>query len=161
MKQAFLAAIVVFAPITLGVTGCATDGARDAASSEVVQQHIAAFYSEVQQARQEIAALEGDEARFQRLVQYKDRLRKRAAAYDQSVVDDRIDPLEQQVYDELQGLLLTLNNIPDKPFSLDYCDIVRQSIYLAWAPNEPSPTPDMFTRSVREGLLFLDVLCAP
>jgi len=143
------------------INGCATDHEPGTASPEAIQQGIAGFYAEAQQVQQELAAIEDGAARFARLAQYKDRLRQRAAAYEQSVVDGRIDPLEQQVYDELQGLLLTLNNIPDRPFSPDYCEIVRQSIYLAWAPGEPAPAPEQFSRSVREGLRFLDVLCAP
>lgn len=152
---------VAVALVAGGVTGCATDQEPGTPSPEVVQEGIAAFYADVQQEQQELAAIEDEAAQFQRLAQYKDRLRQRAAAYEQSVVDGRIDPLEQQVYDELQGLLLTLNNIPDRPFSPDYCEIVRQSIYLAWAPEEPTPAPEQFSRSVREGLRFLDILCAP
>ena len=137
---------------------CATGNSSDLASGDLAGTE--GFYAEMGQVRQQIAAAPDAPAKMGLLLAYRDSLRKKAAAYDQSVTNGKVSPADQQIYNELLGLLLTLNNFPDKVFNPDYCEIIRYSIGQAWAPNDPAPDPQKFPRPAREGLAFLDLFCA-
>jgi hypothetical protein len=118
-----------------------------------------AFYAEVSQSQERMANEPDPARRFALMHEFRTWLREQTSGYERALVDGAGDPTAQTLYDDMMSLQVTLNNIPARPFSPDYCDIVRNSIYVTWAPESANPGPDMFPRPVREGLRFLDLLC--
>lgn len=160
MKEtSFFVAAVAFCS-AIALVQCASNRAADAADPAAGIRGAEAFYVEAEQVRQQMQAAADANARMAVFDAYRASLRNRAAAYERTVTNGKVDRAEQKVYDELLGLLLTLNNFPNKTFSPDYCEIIQQSIYMAWAPNEVAPDPEKFPKPAREGLKFLDLFCA-
>lgn len=158
-RTKFLTAAVLLCSV-FGLVQCASDRGGESPGLAEGIRGAEAVYAEAEQVRQQIQGAADANAKMAVFDAYRTTLRDRAAAHDRAVTEDKVDPGEQKVYDELLGLLLTLNNFPDKAFSPDYCEIIRQSIYMAWAPNEVAPDPEKFPRPAREGLMFLDLFCA-
>lgn len=156
-RRASLAVLVVM----LAAVGlqCATDQGGELEPGVGVRS-VEGFYADVAGVQAEVTAAPDMAAGIGIIESFKTRLRGQTSAYEASVLANKIDPIAQQVYDEAMALLLTLNNIPSKPFSKDYCPVVREFIFMAWNTTEAQTPADSLKRSVREGLRFLEILCA-
>lgn len=160
MTRTKILTVTVSLCLAAGLVQCASDRGGDSADLAEGIRGAEAVYAEAEQVQQQITAAGDANAKMTVLNAYRSKLRERAAAHDRAVTEDKVEPAEQKMYDELLGLLLTLNNFPNKAFSPDYCEIIRHSIYVAWAPNEAAPDPEQFPRPAREGLKFLELFCA-
>jgi hypothetical protein len=118
------------------------------------------FYARVTSAQETMAGQAGMPDRIATLNGFRDWLSGHTATYERALVNQQADAAAQALYDDMMALQVTLNNIPRKPFHPEYCDIVRNSISVTWAPDTANPSPETFSRPVREGLRFLDLLCA-
>ena len=150
----------LLAACTLSGAGCVSgSGDREAAVTPVAGGG-GDFYARVASTQEAMAGQANPAERLATLNDFRDWLADHTAAYEKALIKEQADPAAQALYDEMVALQVTLNNFPRKPFHPDYCDIVRNSIYVAWAPDVAQPSPEAFSRPVREGLRFLDLLCA-
>lgn len=159
MKRTRFLVVAITLCSAIGLGQCASDRAADSPDPAAGIRDAEAVYAEAEQVRQQIQTAADANAKMALFTTYRTSLRDRAAAHDRNVTGGKVDLAEQKVYDELLGLLLTLNNFPSKVFSPDYCEIIRHSIYMAWAPNDAAPDPERFPRPAKEGLKFLDLFC--
>lgn len=118
------------------------------------------FYARVTSAQETMVGQPDMAARIGTLNAFRQWLQEHTAAYERALVNQQADTAAQPLYDEMMALQVTLNHIPRKPFHPEYCEIVRNSIHVTWAPHTPNPATESFARPVREGLRFLDLLCA-
>lgn len=157
MRTAIRLGLLALAGICLPAGCVSSSGPREGHERPVSSADV--FYAEVTRSQERMANEPDPALRFGLMSEFRSWLRERTAAYERATVAGAADPTAQTLYDDMMSLQVTLNNIPEKPFSPDYCDIVRNSIYVTWAPDSANPGPDMFPRPVREGLRFLDLLC--
>ncbi len=152
----YIAAVFVAAGVLLA--GCASSGGdiatRPAESPD-------AYAGKVTALRTQLADAPDMAARMGALNDFRMWLREHTAQYERAMVEGTAVPEAKSLYDEMLTLRLTLNHIPEEPFSPEYCDIVRNSIYVAWVPEEQDPVPGMLPAPVQDGLAILDALCAP
>ena len=151
---------LLLAACALSGAGCVSGSGEREASVVPMAGGGGDFYARVASAQETMAGQADPAERMATLNAFRDWLVEHTTAYEQALINKTADTSAQSLYDEMMVLQVTLNNIPRKPFHPDYCDIVRNSIYVAWAPDTVNPSPESFQRPVKEGLRFLDLLCA-
>lgn len=151
---------LLLAAFALSGAGCVSGSGNRDATATPFEGGAGDFYARVTSTQETMAGQSDAEARIATMNTFRDWLSERISGYEKAIVAQEADTSAQSLYDEMVMLQVTLNHIPRKTLHPDYCDIVRNSIYVAWAPNMPDPNPEAFQRPVREGLRFLDLLCA-
>jgi hypothetical protein len=156
--RAVLLTAAAFLTASVLLAGCVSTG-RDTAVRPADSPD--AYAARVAGLRERLQAAPDVKARMAALNDFRSWLRSHTAQYERAMVDGTALPEAKPLYDEMLTLRLTLNHIPEEPFSPDYCDIVRNSIYVAWIPEEENPNPAILPPPVQDGLGILDALCAP